>query len=229
MSHQGRLLSAPIAHRGLWRVGGPPENSLAAFDAACAGGYGIELDVRLSADGEAIVFHDDALERLTAESGLTEERTAQELGELRLLGSDQTIPTLEQALNTIAGRSLVLVELKTLPGQESPLEARVAAMLAAYTGPCGVLSFNAEALNAVAAHAPGLIRGLNVGTEEELAEIDGARPHFLSISIDLSDHPRVEDWRGAGRTAIAWTVRKSADWERLSALVDNLIFEGFAP
>jgi glycerophosphoryl diester phosphodiesterase len=229
VSLQGRLLRAPIAHRGLWRVGGPPENSLAAFEAACAGGYGIELDVRLTADGEAVVFHDEALDRMTAESGLAEERTADDLTALRLLGSSQTIPTLEQALAVIGERALVLVELKTPPGQEGPLEARVAALLVAHPGPAGVLSFNPEALACIALHGPSLARGLNARTEADLEAMERIRPHFLSISLEMANHPRVQDWHSAGRAVVGWTARKPADAVRLLGLVDNLIFEGFAP
>src|SRR6185312_11488790 len=107
------FLGAPIAHRGLWRSGGAPENSLAAFEAACRAGYGIELDVRLSADGEAMVFHDETLERLTASAGLVEEQTADELQALRLFGSCEVIPTLDEVLVLIDGRTPLLVELKT--------------------------------------------------------------------------------------------------------------------
>jgi glycerophosphoryl diester phosphodiesterase len=229
VSLQGRLLAAPIAHRGLWRVGGPPENSLAAFEAACAGGYGVELDVRLTADGEAVVFHDESLDRMTAESGLVEEHTLEALVRLRLLGSDQRIPTLQEALAVIGARALVLVELKTPACQEGPLEALTAALLAAHPGPAGVLSFNTQALAWMAAHAPALARGLNARTEADLAGIDGARPHFMSISLDLAGHERVQDWRSAGRVAIAWTARRQADSDRLFGLADNMIFEGFAP
>ena len=63
------LFHPAIAHRGLWSPDGPPENSLGAFQAACAAGYGIELDVQLSADGEAVVFHDDKLKRMTGREG----------------------------------------------------------------------------------------------------------------------------------------------------------------
>jgi glycerophosphoryl diester phosphodiesterase len=70
------LFGPPIAHRGLWSPDGPPENSLAGFQAACAAGYGIELDVQLSADGEAMVFHDDDLARLTGAPGRLADRTA---------------------------------------------------------------------------------------------------------------------------------------------------------
>ena len=82
MSLPAALTGRPIAHRGLWRPGVRPENSLAAFHAACAAGYGIELDVQLTADGEAVVFHDASLDRMTTESGLVEERTAEALTRL---------------------------------------------------------------------------------------------------------------------------------------------------
>lgn len=223
------LLRAPIAHRGLWRTGGAPENSLAAFEAACRAGYGIELDVRLTADGEAIVFHDEALDRLTASSGLVEERTADELSALMLLGSDQAIPTLQAALDLIGARALVLVELKTPPGQESLLEAEVAALLVGHEGPAGVLSFNPEALAWMAAHAPALPRGLNARTEDALQALDRAQPHILSVSLDLADHPTVQAWRADGGKAVAWTARTRADRDRLQGLADNLIFEGFEP
>jgi glycerophosphoryl diester phosphodiesterase len=229
MSLQGRLLGSPIAHRGLWTVGGRPENSLAAFDAACAGGYGIELDVRLTADGEAVVFHDEGLDRMTAEAGLVEEWTSQALADLMLLGSDQAIPTLEQALALIGTRAMVLVELKTPPGQDGPLEARAAQLLRAHPGPFGLLSFNPDSLVWIAEHAPEFARLLNIGAEADLDGIEPARPHILSVGLDMVDHPRVQDWHNAGRAVIAWTARRPAETLRLMRLADNLMFEGFTP
>ena len=92
------LFRPPVAHRGLWTPGGAPENSLAAFQAACAGGYGIELDVQLSADGEAVVFHDWTLERLTGAEGRLTDRSLADLRELRLAGTEEGIPTLAEVL-----------------------------------------------------------------------------------------------------------------------------------
>lgn len=224
------LTGRPIAHRGLWRAGLRPENSLAAFEAACGGGYGIELDVRLTADGEAVVFHDDGLERLTAQSGLVEERTLAELLALTLFGGEhQTIPSLAQALQLIAGRSLVLVELKTPVGQEGLLEAPVAAMLEAYDGPCAVLSFNAAALGWLARHRPSVSRGLNVNSALTAPDIESSQAHFISINKSLSDNSNIRSWRAARKPAIAWTVRSPEEMDRLESLVDNVIFEGFAP
>ena len=223
-----RLLDAPLAHRGLWRTGAAPENSLAGFEAACAHGYGIELDVRLSADGEAIVFHDESLDRMTVESGLVEEYPADDLTALRLLGSDQTIPSLQQALAVIGERALVLVELKTPPGQEGLLEARVAELLTDHRGPVGVLSFNPDALAWLARHGSVTPRGLNARTPEQLQAGTIACADFLSVSQELVADPAVQAWRGHGK-AVAWTVRSAAERRRLEGLADNFIFEGFAP
>jgi len=224
------LTGPPIAHRGLWRGGTRPENSLSAFDAACAAGYGIELDVRLTADGEAVVYHDDSLERLTAESGLVEERTLDELKAITLLGGDhQTIPSLSQALQVIAGRSLVLVELKTPPCQEGLLEAQVAELLTDYDGPNAVLGFNAAALGWLARRHPAIPRGLNLDAEPGPDELTLAEPDFLSINQKLSQISEVQFWRTQTTPVIAWTVRSLDEWARLAGLVDNVVFEGFSP
>ena len=227
---QAALTGRPIAHRGLWRPGQCPENSLGAFQAACAAGYGVELDVRLTADGEAVVFHDDGLERLTVESGLVEERTAEELSTISLLGGDhQTIPSLAQALAMIGGRSLVLVELKTPAGQEGLLEARVAQLLEGYDGPAAVLSFNALALAWMAQHHPDIPRGLNAASIEDLGGADEAKADFLSVCLDLAATDEVQAWRAQSRLAVAWTVRRADQRARLDGRVDNVMFEGFAP
>jgi len=222
------FMDAPIAHRGLWKSGGAPENSLAAFEAACRAGYGIELDVRLSADGEAMVFHDDTLERLTASAGLVEEQTTDELQALRLLGSNETIPALAEVLALIGGRAPLLVELKTPAGQEGLLERRVADLMADYAGPVALLSFNAEALAWLAAHAPSLRRGLNVAKAAELAGAERAGADFLSVQLDLAGHDVVQGWRRMGE-ALAWTCRSPADLKRVLAMVENVMFEGFNP
>jgi glycerophosphoryl diester phosphodiesterase len=221
-------MGAPIAHRGFWRSGGAPENSLAAFEAACRAGYGIELDVRLSADGEAMVFHDETLDRLTASAGLLEEQTADELQALRLLGSCEVIPTLEEVLAFIDGRTPLLVELKTPPGQEGLLERRVAELLGAYAGPVAALSFNADALAWLAAHAPAIRRGLNVASLDQLAAAERARADFLSVQLALAGHDVVQGWRRMGE-ALAWTCRTPADLARAAPLVENVMFEGFNP
>ena len=130
-------LLCDYAHRGL-HGRGVPENSPEAFELACRAGYGIELDVQLSADGEVMVFHDYTLIRMTGKEGKLCERTAAELGAICLGESDQTIPTFAQVLALVNGRVPLLVELKG-ESTDSSLCPKVAELLA------GSLNFNAHA------------------------------------------------------------------------------------
>ncbi|HTI66453.1 MAG TPA: glycerophosphodiester phosphodiesterase family protein [Caulobacteraceae bacterium] len=240
------LFGAPVAHRGLWSHDKDrPENSLAAFEAAAAAGYAMELDVQLSADGEAVVFHDDRLSEreLTTASGRIAEHRAADLAEVRLAGTRETIPTLAEALECVGGRSLVVVELKVLGGDEGPLERRVAEVLDAYSGPAAVVSFNPRAVAWFADHRPGVLRGLDsaayhdamhwtLPAEERraLAELDHvtlARPHFLGLGVDMLPSPSADALRARGLPVVAWTVRSARQWARVKAHCDNLMFEGF--
>ena len=224
------LTAAPIAHRGLWTPGGAPENSLAAFAAAADAGYGMELDVQRSADGEAMVFHDDRLERMTGAHGRVAGRTAAKLAGLRLAGSGEPIPTLAQVLERVAGRGLVLVELKTRPGEEGPLESRVAEVLARCDGPTAVLSFNPAVLGWFADHAPMVLRGLNRSRRQGAPEAATmARPHFLSLGLDMIPSPRADAFRALGLPMVVWTVRSAEQRALALAFADNLMFEGFRP
>ena len=137
-----RLFEPAVAHRGLWSPDGAPENSLAAFQAACAAGYGIELDVQITVDGEAVVFHDYRLERLTGAEGKLSDRTLAELRELRLSGTDETIPTLAEVLVEVGHRAMVQIELKTPFGEVGALEKRVSEVLLDHNGPTCVIGFN---------------------------------------------------------------------------------------
>jgi glycerophosphoryl diester phosphodiesterase len=132
-----RFLRLPLAHRGLHdRSRGVIENSRSAVIAAIDAGYGIEIDIQAAADGEAMVFHDEALPRLTEAPGLVADHTAAVLSGFRLRGSDETIPTLPEILALVGGRAPLLIEVKDQTGvlgpDVGPLEARVAACLAGY-------------------------------------------------------------------------------------------------
>ena len=156
-----RLFDPPVAHRGLWSPDGAPENSLAAFQAACAHGYGIELDVQLSADGEAMVFHDSRLERMTGAEGRVSDHTAADLGQIRLAGTDETIPTLAETLTLVGHRAMVQVEVKTSAGDVGALEKRVHEVLIDHNGPIAVIGFNPYSHGWFAQHHPKILRGLD--------------------------------------------------------------------
>lgn len=239
----GRNSFRPIAHRGLWRPGGPPENSLAAFEAACAAGYDIELDVQLTADDRAVVFHDPGLKRMTGREGRVRDLQASELARQKLAGSDETIPTLKQALDLVGDRATVFVELKTPVGQEGPLERAVARALDGWRGLAMVISFNPFALAELRRIAPGIPRGLSgsdhVDFDARLAAPDPERP-FRPEHLDMAapaalmagqrmiEHPRVAALRRSGFPVVVWTLRSAAERDRLARLTDGYMFEGFA-
>ena len=236
-----RLFRPPVAHRGLWAPDGAPENSLAAFQAACAAGYGIELDVQLSADGEAMVFHDDDLARMTGAAGRLSQRTAEELAELRLRGTDERIPTLLEVLALVGRRALVLIELKTPAGAVGPLEQRVHETIIDHAGPVAVIGFNPYSHAWFVERFPGVLRGLNSHAWKDglppqqrqawarLEQVEIARPHFLSLGLDMLPSPEAARLRAEGMPVVAWTVRAPEQWGAAAESCDNLIFESFRP
>lgn len=239
-----RLFTPPIAHRGLWSPHGYPENSLGAFQAACEAGYGVELDVQLSADGEAVVFHDATLQRMTGLEGRVSDHTAADLCATRLAGADETIPTLADALTLVGQRALVQIEIKTPFGEVGPLERRVHDVLIDHHGPTCLLGFNPYSHAWFADHHPKVLRGLNSYSYQggdarhlapelrknyaELRHVTIARPHFLALGVDMLPSKRADTLRRDGLPVIAWTVRSLEQWASLADHCDNMIFEGFA-
>lgn len=235
------LFAPPVAHRGLWSPGGAPENSLAAFQAACAAGYGIELDVQLSRDGEAMVFHDDDLKRMTGAAGKIADLTTAELAELRLAGTDERIPSLADTLRLVGRRSLVHVELKTPYGQVGPLEQRVHEILIDHAGPVCVIGFNPYSHAWFAERHPGVMRGLDSYSYSRapqmseaqrkafanLEHVAIAKPHFLALGLDMLPSELAARYRADGLPVVAWTVKSPEQWDAVREGCDNLIFEGF--
>ena len=235
------LFHPPVAHRGLWNHDGAPENSLAAFQLACEAGYGIELDVQLTSDGEAVVFHDDDLKRMTGVEGRVRDRTAADLAELRLAGTDEAIPTLLETMALVGRRAMVHVELKTPYGEVGPLEQRVHEVLIDHAGPTCVIGFNPYSHAWFADRFPGVLRGLdsydykqaphmNEAQRESFARLEHvaiARPHFLALHIGMLPDEQVAKYRGEGMPVVAWTVREPGQWDAVKDYCDNLIFEGF--
>lgn len=244
------FLDRPIAHRGLHdRDAGVIENSRAAFAAAIAGGYGIELDLQLSADGEAMVFHDHELDRLTGETGFVRHRTAAELGAIPLKGAADGggAPTLAEVLALVAGRAPLLVEIKDqsarLTETDGRLERRAAELLSAYDGLAAVMSFNPHAVAHLRDAAPAIPRGRVTCTfgQEDWAFVPPARRAALAAIDDLDElgasfishqhdelsHPAVARVRASGRAVLCWTVRSAAEERAARDHSDNITFEGY--
>ena len=139
------LMARPIAHRGLHvRANGVIENSGSAADAAIAGGFAIECDVQPSADGEAMVFHDYKLDRLTAESGAIWHKTSAELAKIVLRDSTDTILPLPDFLVRINGRTPLVIEIKSLFDRKMELAERTAHLVAQTKAPIGIKSFESR-------------------------------------------------------------------------------------
>ena len=134
------------AHRGLHCVeDGIPENSLPAFRRAVEAGYGIELDLHLTTDGQLVVFHDDTLARVCGVSGRVDESSYPELQQLRLSGTDETIPLFSQVLEVVAGKIPMIVEVKYQKNYPDLCE-KMMAMLADYPGLYCVESFHPQVI-----------------------------------------------------------------------------------
>jgi glycerophosphoryl diester phosphodiesterase len=244
----------PFAHRGLTdRAAGVIENSRAAVAAAVAAGYGIELDLQLSADGQAMMFHDATLDRLTGETGPVHDRTADALRRITLSGGGEgeTIPRFDEVLALVAGRVSLLVELKDQsgpPGAVPPahpphpgdrpahrnrqLAEAAAAALVGYQGPVAVMSFAPELVAAFGACAPKRHRGLTTGAASgsRLAETAAAvGAVFLSHDVRDLDNPAVRAVQAAGLPVFCWTVRSPAAEARARRLAQQITFEGYRP
>ena len=235
MSPQGGLLQPPFAHRGLWNAGQAAENSLAAIELACQMGYGAEFDVRLTSDGEAVVFHDETLARLAGSDAAIADLTAAALAEVQLQGGQDRIPTLAEVLELVDGRSMLLVELKPGPDPVA-LAGRTAELLRRYAGPIAVISFDPGSLAWFAAERPDTLRGLDAmwqpedeaEAREELArQCEIAQPHFLLLEKLAAMSEVADAHRREGRPVIAWTMRSTDDVELVADHCDNFIFEGF--
>lgn len=246
----GSFLHAPIAHRGLQnRLKGRVENSLSAIRDAMDAGYGIEIDLQVSADGVAMVFHDDALDRLTHDTGPVRDRLAEDLVDIGLKGGHDTIPRLADVLDLVAGRAPLLLEIKDQDGglgaDVGALEVAVADDLRDYEGPVAVMSFNPHSIMHMSRLAPDVPRGLvtdpfaaalwpGVSDErrDELREIpdfDACRASFISHNVnDLKAAP-VARLKAAGVPVLCWTVRSPEVEAKAREVADNITFEGYLP
>lgn len=243
------LTARPIAHRGLHDVSaGVIENSVGAAEAAIAGGYGIECDVQLSADGEAMVFHDFVLDRLTGETGTVRERSAAALSAIALKGSADTIPTLPAFLDRIAGRAPAVIEIKSRFDGDMALARRAAEIVSGYAGqPIVFKSFDPAIVIALRKFAPSVPRGivgmsayeygdyekLDSSQKRSLANLlhyGESRPDFISWKVaDLETAVPYLCRNAIGLPVMSWTVRTPDERRLAAAHADQMVFEGFRP
>ncbi len=237
------FLRFPIAHRAFHdRAAGRPENSRAAVRAAVDAGYGIEIDLQLSSDGQAMVFHDDNLDRLTDEVGPVAARDAAALSAIRLKDAEDGIPTLAEVLDIVAGKVPLLIEVKDQPPFDGRLEAATARALEGYVGPVAVMGFNPESVVRMARLAPHVPRGITTcdyayddwplphdacDLLREIPDYDRAEASFISHQASDLARARVAELRAQGAAILCWTIRSQAAEDEARLIADNVTFEGY--
>jgi glycerophosphoryl diester phosphodiesterase len=242
------LTARPVAHRGLHdRARGVIENMPAAAKAAISGNFGIECDIQLTADGEAMVHHDDALGRLTEGSGALLGKTAAELKAVKFKDTSERMMSLADLCALVQGRVPLVIEVKSHFDGDRRLVKRMAEVLAAYSGPAVGMSFDPDQVLALRETMPALPRGIIAERsydEADWLEATAAqrkgmlhlrhafrtRPHFVAYWVD--DLPAPAPWIARnifGLPLLTWTVRSQEQRERAAHYADQMIFEGFLP
>ena len=231
------------AHRGLYEPDqSVPENSLPAFRRAAEAGYGAELDVQLTRDGQVVVFHDDDLKRACGTEGRICDMTLAELQALRLFGTDERIPLFSEVLDIFGGRQPLIVELKNAPNRKA-LCAATREMLAAYSGPACIESFHPGIVRYFRLNDPKRLRGqlsqqsrlYRGGTPgyqgfalSRLLTNALARPQFIAYC--LGPKPlSVRVCERMGAMSVCWTAREADQHEQHMRENDAVIFEAYRP
>lgn len=231
------------AHRGLYGQS-RPENSMAAFRAALEGGYGIELDVHLLADGNLAVMHDSALLRTTGQAGKIEDLKTEDLKNHRLEGTEETIPEFRQVLELYAGKAPLIVELKPHGNNHAALTETACNMMEGYNGPYCMESFDPRCLLWLKKYRPDIIRGQ---LSENYFATKAKLPFILKLILSKNlgnflTKPDFIAYRYADRhsalsnrlclkrlTGVTWTVQTPEEFDTAVREGWVPIFEGFRP
>ena len=240
------LTDRPVAHRGLHdAAAGVIENTGSAFTAAIAGNYAIECDLQVSADGEAIVHHDETLGRLTEGEGSVAAMTAEELKQVPFRETADRMLTLGELCELVGGRVPLVLEIKSAFDGDARLVSRVADVLQSYSGPVAAMSFDPGQVKMLRTQVQGLPRGivaerwysdaewLTAAQRRGLAHLTHAfstQPHFIAYRVN--DLPAVAPLLAKyllGVPLLTWTVRTAEERAKARRWASQMIFEGFRP
>jgi len=230
------------AHRGL-HGNGVPENSLAAFGLACEAGYGIELDLHVTADGQVAVFHDNTLNRMCGIDGRIEDKTLEELRGICLANSKEHIPSFKEVLELVNGRVPLIIELK---GEDLNVKVceLAAELLADYKGKWCVESFNPFHVRWWRKHQKNAVRGILSGGFEKSDKLIIklrnfvlgnmllnflARPDFVAFDLRSKYKLSFRVARVLGGYPVAWTARGEEDMRITEGDFNAVIFEDLLP
>ncbi len=242
------LTARPVAHRGLHdRARGIVENMPGAALAAIEGNFAIECDIQLTADGDAMVHHDDTLGRLTEGSGALLGLTSTFLKEVRFTDTSERMMSIADLCILVRGRVPILIEVKSHFDGDRKLVRRMGEVLNEYRGPVAAMSFDPDQVIAIREMIPDLPRGIvaqSIYTEADWPEATPAqregmrhlkhalrtRPQFVAYGVN--DLPAPAPWIARhifGLPLLTWTVRTQEQRARAARYADQMIFEGFHP
>lgn len=231
------------AHRGLHDIQNSiPENSLAAFKHAMEKGYGVELDVQLTADNVPVVFHDESLKRMCGEDKKVLDMTYEQLKAYKLLGTEERIPTLTEVLDLL-GQTPILCEIKTYPNNSLTVCRVVAEILPKYDCRVCIESFNPLAVKYFKKHMSEVFRGqLSMDftkADTGLSCFTGfllknllfnfqARPDFIAFKHTDAGCFTFSLCRKLFKPfCFAWTITSPDDEEKTKRSFDTVIFEKY--
>jgi glycerophosphoryl diester phosphodiesterase len=242
------LTARPVAHRGLHdRTRGIIENMPGAALAAIDGNFAIECDIQLTADGEAMVHHDDELGRLTEGSGALLRLTSTALRDVHFKDTPERMMSLADLCILVRGRVPIIVEVKSHFDGDRRLVKRMAEVLASYSGPVAGMSFDPDQVVALREMIPERPRGIVAQSDyteadwpeatpaqregmRHLKHVLRTRPHFVAYWVN--DLPAPTPWIARhifGLPLLTWTVRTAEQRTRAGRYADQMIFEGFRP
>ena len=233
-----------IAHRGFFNNKDVPENSLKAFALAVQHGYGIELDVQLTADNKLVVFHDEELIRMCGAEGNLWQKTFDEIKDLRLLETDEPIPLFEDVLNTVGGRVPLIVEIKS-EGRYTDCSRLANEMLKGYKGEFCVESFHPLVVRWFKKHSPHIVRGQLSTDHIKDGEKGGNVGRFLLSNMVFNflskpdfiafnhEHKGMFSFKLCRKlykpVTVAWTIKSEEQLENARDSFEVFIFDSFVP
>ena len=240
------LVAKPIAHRGLHDEAlGLVENCEASFEAAIGQGFSIECDIQVTADEQAVVFHDDDVDRVLGGTGKVKHFTVRELKAMAFKHGKDRVQTLAELLEQVGGRSTLIIEIKSLWDDNYILTDHAVHVLSSYQSPFALMSFDPNLIARVAATAPSIVRGITADrvidpyyntlpvakrlAMQTYSHLPQTRPHFVSFDFTQLPFQPITEFRDSGHPIITWTIRSEEQEATARRWCDQITFENFNP
>ena len=244
------FVNSPFAHRGYhdcngsFKEGKGPENSRRSIIHAIKNGLGVEIDIRFTKDYIPVVIHDDYLKRLCGVDEYLSNTDYRELSLLKL-NNNENLPTLEEILGIIDGKTPVLIEFKKLNKTQDLINIKkeLYSLLSSYSGPLALMSFDMKLITHFSKRLPYINRGIvlekfdhyrktfsssveRIVTEFQMQKngVSFVSLKYTNLTKDFYDFNKRKN-----RKVLTWTIKSELEVKKIKNLCDNITFEGFKP